>query len=217
MIIAWDIETCPRPYDSLSESHAKRHKHEYEYTMRNDTEIAADDAKRKASSLHPMLGWICCISAVRWSDGEMGTPMSWTAAAQEEEKDMLEQFWSDIQVFGDRYDVQWATFDGKRFDVPFLSARSVRHGLEPTVNDILDDYPYSHSPHADLAKLWQNKYYSLEDLCDFLGVESPKDGFDGSKVAPAVEEGRIGDVQSYCESDAVATLRCALKAKTLLK
>jgi hypothetical protein len=47
-------------------------------------------------------------------------------------------------------------------------------------------------------------------------VESPKGDFDGSQVAPAVKEGRIGDVRDYCENDAVATLRCALKAKTLL-
>lgn len=217
MIIAWDIETCPRPYDSLSESHSKRHKHEYEYTMRNDKEITTEDAKRKASSLHPILGWICCISAVRWSNGEMGDPRSWTAGSMEEEADMLESFWQDIAPARKKRNLQWATFDGKRFDVPFLSARSVRHGLEPTVRDILDDYPYNQKPHADLAKLWPKKYYSLEDLCDFLGVESPKDGFDGSMVAPAVEEGRIDDVREYCESDAVATLRCALKAQMLLK
>ena len=36
-------------------------------------------------------------------------------------------------------------------------------------------------------------------------------------VAPAVEEGRIGNARTDCEGDVIATLRCALTAETLLK
>ena len=38
-----------------------------------------------------------------------------------------------------------------------------------------------------------------------------------SMVAPAVEEGRIGNARTDCEGDVIATLRCALTAETLLK
>jgi len=92
-LIAWDIETCPLDYDVLPSTHQDRHKHEYEFIVRRGSEISSDEAKRKAMSLHLMLGWICCISIVSGNERAIGDPRSWTAAAVEEEKELLEDFW----------------------------------------------------------------------------------------------------------------------------
>lgn len=70
------------------------------------------------------------------------------------------------------------TFNGKRFDVPFLLARSARHRAEPTQRRLLDTYPFRHTPHADLACVWP-RMCSLEDLCDLLSVDSPKGCYAG--------------------------------------
>lgn len=213
--VAWDIETCPRPYESLSTAHQKRQKKEYEYQSRKDRDQPADEIKNRAGGTHPLLGWICCISMVSGDESRVGTPKSWTAAELADEKALLEEFWTFVQSLSDG--LRWVTFYGKRFDVPFVKARSLKHGLAPTRKDILDTYPYSQDPHVDLANLiGGNTFYSLEDLCDHLDVESPKTGFDGSDVAPAVEEGRIDEVRDYCERDVVATLQCAQRAMPML-
>ena len=140
----------------------------------------------------------------------MRQPKSWTASSQDEEADLIEESWNDIQKLARHEgDVRWVTCNGRRFDVHFLSARSVRHGISPTNQGIMNTHKYRTDDHLDLANLWDAPWYSLADLCDHLGVESPKGEFDGSDVAPAVRDGKIQKVRRYCEGDAVATFKCA--------
>ena len=47
----------------------------------------------------------------------------------------------------------------------------------------------------------------LDDVCELIRIESPKGNIDGSKVATAVEDGRLDEVIEYCEGDVIATLR----------
>jgi len=216
--VAWDIETCPRPYEELSESHRERHRKECEHEMEDGEEEPSDEVKSKAASLHPMLGWICCISAVAGdlSNGHR-EPYSWVAPSQEQEADMLESFWQDIQALTDHAGkVRWITCNGKRFDVPFVSARSMRHGIAPTNGRMLKTHKYQNKPHLDLANVWDAPWYSLADMCDHLGVESPKGDFDGSDVAPAIRNGETDKVRRYCERDAVATFRCGQEVQAVV-
>lgn len=215
--VAWDIETCPLSPDAYSDAHRARHKAEYEYRMRTERDLILPEAKQKAGAMHPFLGWICCISLVSGNASRIGTPKSWTAASPDDEADVLDAFWDFLDgLASELQGVRWVTFNGKRFDVPFLVGRSMKHDLAPTCSDLLDTYPYSQSPHVDLANLLQHTFYSLADLCDHLGIESPKDGFDGSDVAPAVADGRVDEVRAYCERDVVATLRCVQRVRAYL-
>jgi predicted PolB exonuclease-like 3'-5' exonuclease len=116
---------------------------------------------------------------------------------------------------GFRGEVRWITFNGKRFDVPFLEARASAHGLSPPRADMRNTYPYSHAPHADLMTLWPF-HYGLAGLCELLGVASPKGPMNGSDVAGAVAAGEVAQVARYCERDVVATLACARAARGLL-
>lgn len=204
--VAWDIETCPFPLATLSEPQRNRLNKEIRYYKQRKPELSGDEASRRARSLHPALGWICCISAVRAQSGDVGKPQSWTASSSKDEKAMLREFWKTVAGFPDG--TVWVTFNGKRFDVPFLVGRSAAHEIEPARTDILDTYPYAHRPHADLACVLQRMSYGLADLCDMLGVPSSKTDLDGSQIAEAVKSGRISDVASYCERDVLATLRC---------
>src|SRR5690606_4007246 len=129
------------------------------------------------------------------------------AAIPGEERALLEAFWNDVARFGDRK-ITWITFNGKRFDVEFLLTRTLYHGLFPTRADLLDQYPYSFTPHCDLMTVWRRSAMRLEAVCELLGVESPKQGMDGSRVCHAVADGRVDDVRRYCEADVMATLNC---------
>ena len=206
--IAWDVETCPLPEDTFSGPRQGRFEKELTKQQERNPEMGREEASKRARSFHPYLGWITCISVVRGKvGGEMGTPFSWSATAPEEEQAMLESFWSDLEDLQGR--PRWATYNGKDFDVPFLTARSSFHGVSPTQSDILDTYPFKHNPHADLSKIWLSVSSSLEEMCAHLGVESPKeDGMDGGAVATAVSEGRMDEVEAYCERDVVATFQC---------
>ena len=217
--IAWDIETCPLPPADLPESHRERLDTEMDYRRDKEPELTEEEVRRKSSSLHPFLGWICCISVARGTpENAPREPHSWTAAAPADEEDLLRQFWSDVaNVASRRSNIRWISCGGKTFDAPFVSARSARHGIAPSTDGLLNTHRYRKTPHTDLTNIWQGPYYGLEGLCDHLGVDSPKaNGFDGSDVAGAVERGEIDRVRRYCERDAVATLRCAQEIQELL-
>ena len=113
-------------------------------------------------------------------NGEPGPTRSLTASAPEEEAALLEDFWTGVSKIDGP--VVWASFNGKRFDAPYIAARSARHGLTPSRQDLLNTYPYKQRPHADLSNLWP-QVYGLEDLCDLLSVPTPKSDMDGSQVA----------------------------------
>ena len=146
-------------------------------------------------------------------NGESGPTCSLTASAPEEEAALLEDFWTGVSKIDGP--VVWASFNGKRFDAPYIAARSARHGLTPSRQDLLNTYPYRQRPHADLSNLWP-QVYGLEDLCDLLGVPTPKSDMDGSQVAGAVADGHIDEVAAYCERDTVATFRCLQKVSHVL-
>ena len=182
--VAWDIETCPVPLDALSRAQQARYDNELAYKLSRESVMDRQTASRLVRSIHPFLGWICCISAVSGTldssasgSGASGRghnePVSWTASSPGEEAGLLEAFWSAVADFPPG--TTWVTFNGKRFDVPYVEARSVAHGLTPSRADLRDTYPYNTRPHADLACLWP-QHYSLDGLCDLLGVPSPKGG-----------------------------------------
>ena len=178
--VAWDIETCPVPLDALSRAQQARYDNELAYKLSRESVMDRQTASRLVRSIHPFLGWICCISAVSGTldSGASGRghnePVSWTASSPDEEAGLLEAFWSAVADFPPG--TTWVTFNGKRFDVPYVEARSVAHGLTPTRADLRDTYPYNMRPHADLACLWP-QHYSLDGLCDLLGVPSAKGGW----------------------------------------
>ena len=204
-VVAWDIETVPQPLASLSDRQRRRYDLDLAAQQSRQPEADPDDLCRLVRSLHPMLGRICCISVIRMdAGGRTGAPNSYVAHLAGHESGMLSRFWHDIAKLP-AGGVRWVTFNGKRFDVDWLRVRSAAHGIVPSRRDILDTYPFKHDPHCDLSRAFDCRA-GLDDLCDLLGVDSPKGEIDGSGVAAAVETGRIADVAAYCERDVLATL-----------
>lgn len=226
-IIAFDVETCPLPADRLGPRARRRldllvarevrrppqEAHPWDPSPATTTAGAAADAdlRRRAQSLHGALGWICCASFVRLGrDGEPALPRSFTAATPDDEAALLTDLWATVARLPRA--VRWVSFYGKTFDAEFLATRSLAHGLNPSRPDLLHRHPYVHHPHLDLASLWRRTDMGLADVCELVGIASPKsdgrDGAvgDGAGVAQAVADGRLADVAAYCERDAVATL-----------
>lgn len=222
--IAFDIETVP--LSQLSEQQVMRlgkdlERHIVTKRIDVDDEVAVADAKRLLMSTNWLLGRICCISVQRLRLIEdqwiVQKPHSFVAEKESEEEWMLSEFWTAVEKLN--RPTGWVSFNGKRFDVPFLLNRTLANGLRIPQNNATTNLRQTkpwQKEHIDLIDLDVNRWFSLADLCDFLGVESPKQGCDGSQVAEFVDSGRIAEVARYCEGDVVATMACFVKAKEAL-
>lgn len=214
VVVAWDVETCPLPDAALSDAQRRRLDLAAAAESRRDPALGDAEARRRAGSLHPFLGWVCCLSAARLGpDGRAGRPKSYTAAAPSGEPALLRAWWADAARLPPG--TVWVTFNGKRFDADWLRVRSAAHGVAPARSDLLCTYPYRHRPHADLARAF-GCAHSLDDLCGLLGVAradagpAPDGGpaVSAATVAGAVADGRLAAVARYCEADVAATLAC---------
>lgn len=123
------------------------------------------------------------------------------------ETEMLEDFWEGIRG----YDTV-VTFNGRRFDVPFLLHRSVVCGVRPTVDLLQHKYIHLQKTirHVDLQD--QLSFYgamqrqpSLHLCCRAYGIESPKDEHDGYAVTELFREKKFRDLARYNAKDVIAT------------
>lgn len=92
-----------------------------------------------------------------------------------------------------------------QFDIPFLSQRMMINGLPPLFRH--GSKPWDLSV-EDTKLMWQcssQKRESLHNLCIAFGIQTPKDGIDGSQVYQAFLDGRHDEIAAYCKRDVVAT------------
>lgn len=120
-----------------------------------------------------------------------------------DEAGLLQAFW----VLASQAEVV-VTYNGRGFDVPFLVARSLIHGVAARV-DLLGN-PYALRPHLDLYRLLQPGRAlgpsGLEVVCWALGIPSPKGALDGAQVGPAYARGEIEAIARYNRGDVAATV-----------
>jgi len=177
-LIAWDIETVPQPIGILTESQRQRLELDAKYQAAWLKERgSSQDPHDRAMSLHPYLGWICCLVAVSCTfsdkakseenpDGAViGNPKSYAAETIDGECILLESFWDDIAGINGM--PLWITFNGKRFDVPYLRIRTIANGLRCRRIDLLHTNPWANKPHVDLSCIGSAKMpLNLDNLCD---------------------------------------------------
>ena len=204
MRLAFDIETCPLPAGTYSERQQRRREMERGRQLRQKPEMDERDADRLVRSTHPHLGWICAAAVAYRVDGEI---VAWSRAVgtPDEEINLIDDFATQLDAVGFYKPV---SFNGKRFDGPFIKMRSLRHGPVPgAVLPLLHDHRYQDSPHMDLMHKVPMGF-GLADVCEMVGVATPKGDLDGSGVAAAIRRGETDRVAEYCKLDTLATLAC---------
>lgn len=118
-----------------------------------------------------------------------------------DEAGLLRSFWA-LAALADVV----VTFNGRNFDVPFLVARSLVHGI-PVRRDLVSGR-HRLKPHLDLCELLGTRGIGpskLDVVCWAFDIESPKQTMDGSQVAPAYERGEIVRIADYNRHDVRAT------------
>lgn len=111
------------------------------------------------------------------------------------------------------------TYNGRRFDLPVLSNRCLRHGISFQVYYADRDYRYRFSDlgHIDLADFLTDhgaaQMSGLASLAHLVGLPG-KLGVDGSMVQQLHDQARTPEIHAYCLQDVVQTaflfLRCEL-------
>ena len=125
------------------------------------------------------------------------------------EKEMLQEFYNDIK----QYSVVGFMGTNLKFDLMFLFHRALHFGLFDLANKIRCDRGYTKNRDIELMELagggLEFKYrISLDNICKLLGVKSPKEGIDGSKVFDYYLQGKIEEIKQYNKADVSQLIEC---------
>jgi len=161
---------------------------------------------------------------VLWLDGEheflkLGAFGGEEDAPPDESK-VLQEF---ADFVGERHPTM-VTFNGRRFDLPVLANRMLKHGVPfPAYyagrsGRVDYRYRYSDEGHMDLADVLTDfgasRMPSLDALAQLVGMPG-KMGVDGSKVQSMHEQGKHAEIRDYCLHDVVQTTFVFLRAELL--
>ncbi len=208
-VLVFDIETIPdvpglRALHELGSSVGDRDVAEMAFQLRRQ--------KTGSDFLPHHLQRVAVISCVLregdnfrvWSLGEPG----------EEEGSLIQRFYDGIE----KYTPQLVSWNGGGFDLPVLHYRGLIHGVQcPRYWDMGEDdkdFKWNnyisryHSRHLDLMDLLAmytgRANAPLDELARLIGFPG-KLGMDGSRVWDAWQQGGIGEIRDYCETDVVNT------------
>ncbi len=121
------------------------------------------------------------------------------------EPQILKNFWEQIS----KYD-KFITFNGRRFDCPFILIRSAINRIKPTRN--IMPHRYSTTNHIDLFDQLSfygsvQKKFPLDLWCRAFNIQSPKEKCSGENVQKLFKEKKHTEIAQYCLSDVRATLK----------
>ena len=131
---------------------------------------------------------------------------------QGEETEIIKNFW--------KLAVDYNLFVGHNildFDLRFIYQRSVIHQIKPS-----RDIPFTRFRNAPIYDTmqewskWGREHVSLDNLTKALGIPSPKENLDGSKVYPYYRAGKLPEIVEYCKRD-VDSVRQVYRRLTFTK
>ncbi len=109
------------------------------------------------------------------------------------------------------------TFNGRGFDLPVITARCLRHGIQFKRRFARDvSYRYTTDGHTDVADFLSDygagRAATLDIWSKLIGLPGKMD-VAGSDVAAMIAEGRLEDVETYCLTDVVSTWALNLRTE----
>lgn len=111
------------------------------------------------------------------------------------------------------YDV--VTYNGLRWDIPVLTMRMFRHGLQVPWMESKDfQYPYSQTGHFDLARYLSGRgqMSPMSAYANAMGLPGKTD-VTGQDVQRLVNEGKVDVLADYCMSDVVQQMLIGLRVQ----
>ncbi len=115
------------------------------------------------------------------------------------------------------YDIL-VTWNGRSFDIPFLTTRLLKHNMDPRL--------VAGKRHIDLNEVVKSRlrltFTYLDHVCDFFGIAKKKSpmGMDVPQLYVRALEGQrkaLGAIKEHCLDDLEATRKVYLRLKPLLE
>ena len=127
------------------------------------------------------------------------------------ERDLVAGFYQWV----DKKRPRLVSYNGRGFDLPVLRHRAMVHGITAAgyhdISNKWENYTsrYAQDFHCDLQEALTDfgaasRGLKLNEVCAVLGFPG-KFGVDGSQVSPMFDEGRVGEIRDYCETDVLNT------------
>lgn len=128
------------------------------------------------------------------------------------EKEILEQFWSMIKNYA-----IIITHNGYGFDIPFLIIRSTINKVKPTININLNKFSMPNSNHFDTMLFFsQNSVFTnprLDIVAKTCGIDIGEGRFDGREIERLYNEGKHEEIKQHCKQDVEITEKLYLFIK----
>ena len=174
--------------------------------------VAKQRQARQTDFLPPPLQRVVAISAVLRSRD--GLKIFSLGDEQSPERELVQRFFDGLE----RYLPTLVSWNGSGFDLPVLSYRALRHGLnarrywevgesdrEFRFNNYLSRYHWRHIDLMDvLAGYGASGRASLETVAQLVGLPG-KLGIGGANVWAAYQRGELAAIRNYCETDVLNT------------
>ena len=224
-ILFLDIETVPQhaAHEGLPDEWKILWELKASFLIRNkETETAQSIYPR--AGIYAEFGKIICISCgVLLGSGEQ-KKLVIKSFYGDDEKLLLHQFCGMLNKWCADEDRCLCAHNGKEFDFPYLSRRLVVNHLPiPEILQLRGKKPWE-VHHLDTLELWKfgdyKSYTSLNLLAYTLGIPTPKDDIDGSRVWEVYwKEKNLERIVTYCQKDVITVAQIYLRmhGDTLIK
>ena len=216
-VLFLDIETTPQypDYESVPENWKAL------WDLKSNSLSRFHEGETNASlypraGIYAEFGKIVCISCGVLQGGNEARKIIIKSFSGEDEKEVLEQFINMINKWCSGEPKFLCAHNGKEFDFPYLCRRMIVHHLSiPSMLNCAGKKPWE-VPHLDTLELWKfgdfKNYTSLNLLAHTLGIATPKDDIDGSRVWEVYwKEKNLPRIVSYCQKDVVTVAQIILR------
>ena len=216
-ILFLDIETAPQypDYDTVPDNWKDLWNSKSSTLLKNNLGETNASLYPRAG-IYAEFGKIICISCglLQGSRGQRKIVLK--SFCDNDEKELLSRFNEMLNKWCAGETKYLCAHNGKEFDFPYLCRRMLVHHLSiPSILNSSGKKPWE-IPHLDTLELWKfgdyKSYTSLNLLAHTLGIATPKDDIDGSKVWEVYwKEKNLPRIVSYCQKDVVTVAQILLR------
>lgn len=219
-ILFLDIETVPQyaDYHSLPEDWRDL------WDLKSSSLLKHHEGETKETiypraGIYAEFGRIICISCgvLQHNGGERKLVLK--SFYGDNEPQLLAEFCDMMTRWSNGDQKYLCAHNGKEFDFPYLCRRMVINNIcIPTLLNISGKKPWEVA-HFDTLELWKfgdyKSYTSLNLLARTLGIPTPKDDIDGSKVWSVYwKEKDLQRIVTYCQKDVLTVAQVFLRLQS---
>jgi len=216
-ILFLDIETVPQHdgHENLPEEWKSLWQLKASYIIRNKEGETPETVYPRAG-IYAEFGKIICISCGVLQPNGSEKKLLIKSFCGDDEKFLLQEFSEMLNRWCADEQKYLCAHNGKEFDFPYLCRRMiVNHVPIPQILKLSGKKPWEVN-HLDTLELWKfgdyKSYTSLNLLAYTLGIPTPKDDIDGSKVHEVYwKEKNMTRIVNYCQKDVVTVAQVYLR------